>query len=240
MKSTFAAISTAALIGLSSVSGAYAQNQMGSSGGLQNPSNVVSNFSVQSVGPVLNELGMQWQVKQLDNGKQFIHAISGSMQFVLFFTVCKETGCSGMQAVTFFSNSGANPQTVQAFNVRYPFGTAGVDADGVAYVSRYDIADFGIPRGNIASSLINFIGLAEGFAAELANSHQTVSLDGYANDLASGHLNRQGLASFGVVTRETINGPKGHQIGFEEGAEFISELLKNEATPRNKIENKLD
>ena len=240
MKSTFAVISTAAILTFGGLTGASAQNQMGSEDGLQNPSNVVRSFSVQTVGPVLNELGMPWQVKQLDTGTQYIHAASGSLQFVLFFTVCKDTGCSGLQAVTFFSDSNANPQTVQAFNVRYPFGTTGVDGDGVAYVSRYDIADYGIPRGNIASSLVNFIGLTEMFASELANSHQTVSLDGYADDLASGHLNRKALEHFGGVTGEVKSSAERHQIGFEEGAEIISQLLKDKNAPRNKIQNKLD
>lgn len=221
-------------------SGASAQNEMSAGSSLSNPETVVRKFSVQSVGPVLNELGMPWQVRQLDNGAQYIHAASGSMQFILFFTVCNGAECSGMQAVTFFTDANANPQTVQAFNVRYPFGTAGIDQSGAAYVSRYDIADYGIPRGNIASSVVNFLGLAEMFASELANAHQTVSLEGYADDLASSSLNRQALNHFtGVDTALSMQADE-HREGFEQGAEMIQMLLKDETAPRNKIENKLD
>lgn len=240
MKQITVIFSAAALALAVSISSATAQNNMGESSGLSNPTTVVPKFSVQTVGPVLNELGMPWQVRQLDNGAQYIHAASGSMQFILFFTVCQGSQCSGMQAVTFFNDANANPQTVQAFNVRYPFGTAGIDQNGSAYVSRYDIADYGIPRGNIASSVVNFLGLAEMFAGELANAHQTVSLEGYADDLASSSLNRQALNHFTGVDSAMTMQADAHRDGFEQGAEMIRMLLKDEATPRNKIQNKLD
>ena len=241
MKKITAILGAAAMAMTVGVSSASAQNEMGATGSsLSNPETVVRKFSVQTVGPVLNELGMPWQVRQLDNGAQYIHAASGSMQFILFFTVCNGAECSGMQAVTFFSDANANPQTVQAFNVRYPFGTAGIDQNGAAYVSRYDIADYGIPRGNIASSVINFLGLAEMFVSELANAHQTVSLEGYADDLSSSSLNRQGLSHFTGVDTAMSMQADAHRDGFEQGAEMIRLLLKDESAPRNKIQNKLD
>ncbi|MEO1136400.1 MAG: YbjN domain-containing protein [Pseudomonadota bacterium] len=240
MKS-YSAMLGAVALGFAAVSGAQAQNQLGSGqSSVGNPTTIVQKFSVQTVGPVLNELGMPWQVKQLDNGAQYIHAASGSMQFILFFTVCTGSDCSGMQAITFFGDSNANPQTVQAFNSRYPFGTAGLDQSGTAYVSRYDIADFGIPRGNVASSLINFLQLAEMFSNELANAHQTVSLDGYADDLSSSHLNRKSLGHFSGVDVSLSNQSKQHRDGFEQGAEMIRLLLDDESAPRNKIQNTLD
>ncbi len=240
MKTIAIMLGAAALSASVCATGANAQNQMGASSGLSNPETVVRKFSVQSVGPVLNELGMPWQVRQLDNGAQYLHAASGSMQFVLFFTVCEGSECSGMQSVTFFGDSGSNPQTVQAFNVKYPFGTAGVDQDGTAYVSRYDIADYGIPRGNIASSVVNFLGLAQMFATELANAHQTVSLEGYADDLASSSLNRQGLNHFAGVEGALSMQSDQHLDGFEQGAEMVRMLLKDSSAPRNKIQNKAD
>lgn len=241
MKPIAVILSAAAAALAVNIAGASAQNNMGApSSPLANPTSAVKSFSVQSVGPVLNELGAPWQVNQLDNGTQYIVAASGSMQFILFFTVCNGADCMGMQAVTFFSGANVNPQTVQAFNVRYPFGTAGVDQDGIAYISRYDIADFGIPRGNIASSIINFVGLAEMFSAELAGASQTVSLDGYADDLAAAQLNKGSLNHFaGADTAFTLQADK-HRDGFEQGAEMIRMLLDDDKTPRNKIQNKLN
>ncbi|WP_165793543.1 YbjN domain-containing protein [Hyphococcus luteus] len=244
MKPITAFFGAAAMALAAGVSGASAQNSMGSgesSGmGLSNPETVVRKFSVQSVGPVLNELGMPWQVGQLSNGAQYMHAAAGGMQFVLFFTACTGTECAGMQSLMMFGETGANSQTVQAFNARYPFATAGIDQEGSAYISRYDIADYGIPRGNIASSLVNFLLLSEMFAKELANSHQTVSLEGYAGDLSSSHLNRQELNHVAGAETGYSNQSDQHADGFEQGAELIRLFLEDDAAPRNKISNVKD
>lgn len=241
MKKITAFIGAAVVAFVAGASGASAQNQMGSQGGLSNPETVVRKFSVQTVGPVLNELGMPWQVGQLSSGAQYIHAAAGGMQFVMFFTACQGADCAGMQTLMLFGGGAANPQTVQAFNVRYPFATAGLDQDGSAYISRYDIADFGIPRGNIASSVVNFLMLSEMFAGELANAHKTVSLDGYVGDLSSAHLNRQQLNHIeGAAGMAFSNQGDSHQQGFEQGAEMIRMLLEDKSAPRNKIGNVKD
>ena len=221
------------------ISSAGAQNQMGSGDIVSNPTTVVKNFSVQTVGPVLNELGMPWQVRQLNNGSQFMHVASGSMQFYIFFTVCQSSGCSGMYAQTMFEGP-ANSQTVQAFNSRQPFGSAGLTQDGGAYVVRYDIADYGIPRGTIAVSIANFLNMAQLFSSELATAHQTVSLEGYADDLASASLNRKGLQHFTGLDAQASSETHLHQQGLEEGAEMVRLLLSDKSVPRNKIENKLN
>ncbi len=244
MKPITAIFGAAAMALAAGVTGASAQNTMGSEQGagtaLSNPESVVRKFSVQTVGPVLNELGMPWQVGQLSGGAQYIHAAAGGMQFVVLFTACNGAECSGMQTVMLFGDTGANSQTVQAFNMSYPFATAGIDQQGLTYISRYDIADFGIPRGNIASSVVNFLLLSEKFAAELANSHQTVSLDGYAGDLSSSHLNRQQLNHVSGEATGFSNQSDKHADGFEQGAEMIRMLLEDKTSPRNKISNVKD
>lgn len=240
MKPISAILGAAALALTAGVSSASAQNAMSSNGGLTNPETVVRKFSVQTVGPVLNELGMPWQVGQLSNGAQYIHAAAGGMQFIVLFTACQGAECSGMQTLMLFGASNANPQTVQAFNVRYPFATTGLDQEGAAYVSRYDIADYGIPRGNIASSIVNFLMLSEMFAGELANAHQTVSLDGYAGDLSSAHLNREQLGHVSGAETGFTNQSDQHKDGFEQGAEMVQMLLKDKNAPRNKITNVKD
>lgn len=243
MKPITALFSAAVMALAAGVSSASAQNSLGSgesSSGLSNPETVVRKFSVQTVGPVLNELGMPWQVGQLSNGAQYMHAAAGEMQFVMFFTACNGSECAGMQSLMIFGETSANPQTVQAFNARYPFATAGIDQEGSAYISRYDIADYGIPRGNIASSLVNFLLLSEMFAGELANSHQTVSLDGYAGDLSSTHLNRQELGHVTGAEAGYSNQSGQHADGFEQGAELVRLFLEDETAPRNKISNVKD
>lgn len=248
MKSIISAVCTV-LLALGGISGAAAQNQMGqnqggqssSGGGLTNPKNIVQNFSVQTVGPVLNELGVNWQVNQLESGAQYIVAASGAFPFVMQFTACSgagQSGCLGMITLSFFSGDTPNAQTVQAFNANSPFATAGVSQEGTAYLSRYDIADFGIPRGNIASSIVNFVSLSGMFADELSTSSQTVSLDGYVSDMADNHLNRVGAENLTGLRAAPKTPLERHQAGFEGSAELIRQLLKEEAVPHNKIVNK--
>lgn len=241
MKSVITALGVAAMA-FAGATGAAAQNQMGSSGGLTNPTNVVRNFSVQTVGPVLNELGMPWQVRQLDNGSQYIMAAGGSTQFAIIFTACDQgSGCIGMQTLALYSGATPNAQTVQAFNASIPFVSAGVAQDGQAFISRYDIADYGIPRGNIASSVVNFLATAEMFASELAAAHQTVSLDGYASDRSATHLNRQATEQLTgkPVERPQAEGFARHQIGLDESAEMIRVMLQEESVGRNSLEQKV-
>lgn len=241
MKSILVAAGASALA-IAAVSSAEAQNSM-SSGGLSNPTNVVRNFSVQTVGPVLNEIGVAWQVQTLSSGQQYIDAVYGdALRFVIFFTACQDGAggsCVGMNSVAFFDAS-ANAQTVQAFNFRYQFASTGIDPNGVAYISRYDIADYGIPRGNIASSVVNFAQLAAAFSQELETAHQTVSLEGYASDMAATHLNQQGFES---LTGGEINQGQPllrHEASFEDAAEMVQQLIKDKQVPHNKIDNKVD
>ena len=240
MRSILVAAGASALA-IAAVTGANAQNSMSGDAGLSNPTNIVKDFSVQTVGPVLNELGVAWQVETLDSGQQYIDAVyGGALRFVIFFTACQSAGgsdCVGMNAVAFFDTS-ANTQTVQAFNFRYQFASAGIDPNGVAYISRYDIADYGIPRGNIASSIVNFAQLSAAFSQELETAHQTVSLEGYATDMAATHLNQKSVESFTGEQVETGNRLKRHEASFEEAADVVQQLIKDKDVPHNKIENK--
>ena len=161
---------------------------------VSNPRAMVPNFDVQNVGPVLTELGAVWQEGQANDGQRYIQASVGDGLYLNFIPAACDgsTGknCVGLSTVAFFSSAAINYQTIAAFNQRYRFAAAGIAADGkTAYISRYDIADYGIPRGNLASSVANLAYLASIFRNEIASSGKTVSLEGYADDMASRLLN---------------------------------------------------
>lgn len=238
MKSIFAAAG-ASVLAIAIAMSAAAQSQ---APGVSNPANMVRNFSVPTVGPVLNELGVAWRVQTLSSGQQYIEAVYGdALQFVIFFTACKSaTGeCYGMNSVAFF-DAEVNPQTVQAFNFRYQFASAGVNPEGTAYISRYDVADYGVPRGNIASSIVNFAQLAAMFSKELDSAHRTVSLEGYASDMSATHLNQQTIVSMTGREIEPASPLLRHEVSFEDTAEIVQRLISDENVPRNKIDNKLE
>ena len=246
MKKSIVALCAASLMMTGITTGAWAQNTMSGSGGSQslvaNPTGTIPNFDSGSIGPILNELGVTWQTGALENGNPLIAAnAGGDLIFYMMPTVCGgagNTSCIGMNMVAIFEGN-ANPQTVSAFNYRYAFASAGIDPSGSAYISRYDIADYGLPRGNLASSILNFVGLADKFQKELASADRTVSLEGYADDLSASYLNRVGVKQMTGVELGAKDLIERHQQGFEETANEIKKLISDKKAPRNKIDNDL-
>lgn len=203
-----------------------------------NPRGMVPNFDAQNVGPVLTELGAVWQEGVANDGQRYIQASVGDGLYLnLIPAACEgDTGknCVGLSTVAFFTSDAINYQTIAAFNQRYRFAAAGIAADGkTAYISRYDIADYGIPRGNLASSVANLAYLASIFRGEIANAGKTVSLEGYAEDMSSRLLNGRGLEAMGGSVEALTR----HQRAFEQSAEVIQVLMQDRDAPRNKIEN---
>lgn len=204
------------------------------------PQASIAQFSPETVGPVLNELGLFWQAQQSESGQTYIAAsYGGVINFILSPTACRGAGgtdCVGLNMVSIFEGA-ANPQTVRAFNYRYAFASAGIDPSGAAYLSRYDLADYGIARGNLATSVMVFVNQVAMFANELETSQRTVSLDGYADDLASSSLNRQVRETLSGSEVHAVNSIERHQFGLEESAAIVRQFIRDETAPRNKIDN---
>ncbi len=217
---------------------AFAQNEEV----IANPRGMVANFDAVNLGPVLTELGVVWQERRTSDGQAFIAAsIGGALNFNVVPLAClgpNNTGCVGANVVTFFTGGYANPQSVSAFNQKYVFTSAGVFADNSgAYLSRYEIADYGIPRGNIASSIGSYFALAQKFRDEIAA--RTVSADGYGDDLSAGILNVRSAEAVGIDARVAGDGTMMaiHQAELEATPELVRKLMASENAPRNKITN---
>ncbi len=210
---------------------------------ISNPRGMVANFDVVNIGPVLTELGVVWQERQLADGRIFIAAsIGADLSFNVLPTACigadGKSNCVGANIITIFSGGSPNPQSVSAFNQKYHFASAGMYSDGSgAFLSRYDIADYGIPRGNIASSIYNYFQLAQRFRNEVAT--KTVSADGYADDMSAAALNVQSGQSIGFDVAVATDGSMAaiHQASLESTPELIRRLIASDNAPRNKITN---
>lgn len=208
---------------------------------ITNPRGMVPNFDPVNLGPVLTELGIVWQERRTADGMTFIAAsIGGALNFNIVPTACtgpNNTNCIGAYVVTIYSGS-ANPQSVSAFNQKYWFTSAGVHSDGTgAYLGRYDIADYGIPRGNVASSLGSYYALAQRFRDEIAA--KTVSADGYVDDMSASVLNVRSAEAVGIDA--SVHGDGSlvalHQANLEATPELVRKLIASENAPRNKITN---
>lgn len=234
----------AALAGAVCVSGASAQNtQLGApvqTAPVTNPTSVISDFGIDKVGPILNELGVTWQSYTADNGQPFIDAnFAGAVNFRLIPTACSGENfskCVGLSMLAAYAGN-ANQQTVNAFNYRYAFASAGLDPSGSAYISRYEISDYGMPRGNLATSLMVFVQQTAYFADELSSAGQTVSLEGYADDLAASKLNRMAREEITGVREVAANPVQLHQQGIEEMADHVRHFVTDKSAPKNKISN---
>ena len=230
---------TAGLVALAiSAGAASAQTDI-----ISNPRGMVTNFDAVNLGPVLTELGIVWQERRTADGMPFIAAsIGGDLSFNIVPLAClgpdQKSGCVGANMVTFFTGGYANPQSVSAFNQKYVFTSAGTFSDNsTAYLSRYDIADYGIPRGNVASSVGSYYALARRFRDEIAA--KTVSADGYIDDLSAGILNVRSAEAVGLDATVEGDGTMVavHQASLEATPELIRKLIASDNAPRNKITN---
>lgn len=206
---------------------------------VSNPTEAISAFDPETVGSVLNELGAVWQAQQ-GNGQTYIAAnAGGEINFLLVPAACKganNTQCVGLSMVAIFEGA-ANPQTVTAFNYRYAFASAGLDPSGTAYIKRYEISDYGMARGNLATSVLVFIEQAKMLQSELSTARRTVALEGQSDDLSSRALNRGGLTEMYGAEIHAANPIDAHQIGLDDAADQIKYFIETKSAPRNKIEN---
>jgi hypothetical protein len=147
------------------------------------------------------------------------------------------TQCLGAQTFALNEVPAVNQQTINAFNLRYAFLSAGPLSNGY-YLSRYDIADFGIARGNVQSSVASFLSIAATATQELAGGGQTISTIGYAEDLSAGHLNEASAKAIGIEAGVANADPAAmHLREIEATPEFVKALAASGAAAFNKIEN---
>ena len=131
----------------------------------------------------------------------------------------------------------ADQRTVSAFNYKYPYTSAGIDNSGSAFISRYDIADFGTPRGNFARSLDVFLSQAAYLKDTLETSTVTVNRAAYTGDLAANSLNLQTFLDDEELAERAGVNTNGHEVSLEQTAAFISVLFEASENTPEKILN---
>lgn len=239
-------ILTGAVAALSMVAApAYAQsNAIAPTSGetsVSNPTGLISNFDAETILPLLGELGLSTQGATLPDGRKIILASApNGLKFELTPTACNDenTGCSGLHTVALFK-SNAPSRTVAAFNYRYAFVSTGVDDSGVAYVSRYDVADFGTPRGNLAVSIQNFLHMASVFDRHLYEATNTVEKDALDSDLAANGLNMQGILANASLANQVGLSPASHRVSFEALSNVIDTFVQADGLAPGRIVNEV-
>lgn len=226
----------AAAAGLGVCSAAQAQYA------ISNPAGVVRNFDSANVGPVLSDLGLQWELSDINgDGTQEIRIVQDGLIFFILPAACRganNTGCIGAQTLALFESPPVAQQTINAFNISYAFTSTGPAPQGW-YISRYDIADFGIARGNVESSVKSFVSLASMAFQAFSGGGSTVSREGYSGDLASATLNENSAKAMGVsVRKQPDHAGADHLREIEAMPEMIRAFAaKARKEDFNKIEN---
>lgn len=245
MKSLLKGAATLAFTALASVGIASAQSNSLSAGSskspVANPAEMIPSLHAEAIIPVLQEMGLQYQGATLPNGQKVILAkAQNGIKFQLTPMACdaKAKRCRGLNMVAMFQ-SNAPTRTVSAFNYRYAFVSAGLDDSGVAYITRYDLADYGMPKGNLAISLANYLHMASVFDRHLYEATNTVSLEATGTDLAANGLNMRGiLADSSLANRVGLNAAS-HQVSFEAISEVVDTFVRADGLAPGRIVNQV-
>ncbi|MEM0928335.1 MAG: YbjN domain-containing protein [Pseudomonadota bacterium] len=226
------------------IGGAHAQaDALGTSSGIRNPSAPLTSLHAEALIPVIQQMGLQLDGVTLPAGERvlLVTAKDGT-QFQITPMACDDRGrCRGMHLVTLFQTD-ADHRTVAAFNYRYAYVSAGLSGDDVAYLSRYEVADFGMPRGNVAVTIGLFLETAALFGEQLAASTGELQKPPSADDLSANGLNMQSLwataPQFADAPPVAPRHP--HVISFEETARVVETFVRAEAIYPGRIMNPVD
>ncbi len=207
---------------------------------VKEPGVPILSFDVENLGPILTEMNYLWQARQAPDGKPFILVnAEGQTVFVLSPLACQDdenTGCTGLQFISVFEGA-ANAADIQRFNNRYAFASLGVNERGNAYLNRYDIADYGIARGNVAILISTFASLSKIYT-------ETIGIDADANGVG-GNVSFQQTgndavdAAMALITQQP---EKSHHdsstlVRISETGANLKKVFADEALPKNKILN---
>lgn len=136
---------------------------------------VVSNFDLLTIVSILTELKIAHRVADGSNGRFVNVAFANGVRATVGRSACRNNlqFCKGLTISARFGQGRTGwteidkLRRVNSFNYRHSFIKAGLDANGQFYLSRYELNDFGVSRGSIATSLLVFANLGERFAAHL-------------------------------------------------------------------------
>lgn len=208
-------------------------------GSVSNPEQLLPSLHAEAILPVLDELGLKYQGAKLPDGQKVILASAeNGIKFQLTPTACDASGskCRGLHMLALF-DSKAQSRVVSAFNYRYAFVSTGIDDSGVAYISRYDIADYGMPRGNLAVSIANYLHMASTFDRHLYEATNTVRNDATDSDLAANGLNMRGVLANASLAEQVGFNPASHEVSFEQLSGVVDTFVKADGLAPGRIVN---
>ena len=208
---------------------------------VKNPAATLLSLHAEAVIPVLAELGLSYQGASLPNGQKVVLAEApNGLKFQITPTACEADGerCKGLNMLALFQTR-APERVISAFNYRYAFVSTGLDESGVAYISRYDIADYGMAKGNLAVSIQTYLYMASLFDRHLYEATNTVSVEADPADLSAHALNMQQVmadASLSDALGVTVSS---HEVSFEAITDAVGTFVQADAMSPGRIINQV-
>ena len=207
---------------------------------VRNPTSLIPNFDVGNIGPIITEMGYSWKTQTTQSGKQFIAATVRNLTIVLLPSACDggaNSGCVGLQTLAYFNGQRLSPGLVWRYNNQSVFSYVGIDGDDTFFVRRYDIADYGVPRGNVEASIQNF-------RASVDNMMRAFASVGAANEISPPEPDTPlGLVQRRVEEAELLSGARTPVASSHAYLEFVDDnlldLLTDPAMPSNEVSNGL-
>lgn len=167
---------------------------------VSNPNGVIASFDVNTMAPMLRDMGWQTQVQTTSSGDRFLSvAASNGIKFGMRPTACQSTGrCLGVFILAPFPPADAN--RIFDFNNKVPFIKASSYGNQGSYVARYEIADGGYVRGNFRYILTNFASVASTYQRTMGGLSVSADPDSVLADFNAEALNRQTAVGAEAVT----------------------------------------
>lgn len=209
---------------------------------IRNPSAPLTSLHAESLIPIVSQLGYSYEGVTLPGGEKALLVETGDgALFQITPMACDPSGrCRGMHLVSMFK-ADVERRTVMAFNDRYAFVSAGMSTDDTAYLSRYEIADFGLPRGNIAVSIEVFLETSRLFTEHLERAARDLKQAPRASDLAANGLNMRGLMNSVSLSADRHSSadfvPHPHALSFEETNAIVETFVRAEEYYPGRIVN---
>lgn len=184
-----------------------------------NATQMLNGFTPANLSAVAQDLGYKSEQVVYSNGVAGL-SITTPQGYVFFAspTVCNPT-CHGLDIYALFGpDTGVPLAAINRFNVARAMTKAFTTSNQIV-LSRYVIADFGTPRGNVASEFHNFIAIAVSFAEYLEGGANTISADASA---AAGKIAAPGAESAHAPAVAASFAPV---AGAEEATLFLDALI---------------
>lgn len=160
---------------------------------------IVTNFDPENMTPILDGMTLTYEIRRFDDQSLVYFLDVSGLKLVMAPMACtgeNNTNCLGLLTVTAFTDLAPAQSDLTLVNDNIPFLTAYAGGDRGTVFRRYDLADFGIARGNIVSSLSNFLGNLGSAVDYLYEQEGTVEVGvRAATDDDAASLNRRGLAA---------------------------------------------